>query len=387
MESFWFVVISVVVAAAIGGLTNHLAIKMLFHPRKTLYIGSWKVPFTPGLIPKRKEEIGRSLGQVVGEYLVTTAGLKRVLTEPVFKQRITDKLMLALTTWSQREGTMREWLYELCGEERVMEIKGSILHGLEEAAEQGVTWLWESKGMKERAIGSLVPGWTDAKREDLVSRATSYVILSLQEELQTANGDRIVRQLAAQMMDQAGGFLGALAGIFMDEQKVSAKIRQIAIERLGSPSIRAAIEEMIRKRLVAWEQMTLENVVDRLAEENGSAWIVDRIKSSIRESGWMDSLLDTEIATLSKPIDWVKQRIPSTISTMLKLLHDQLERIIQALDLPRMVEQQVSEFPVERLEHIVLSVSGKEFRAITWLGAFLGGMIGLFQSMVLQFYL
>lgn len=387
MESLWFVLISVIVAAAIGGVTNHLAIKMLFHPRKPLYIGSWKVPFTPGLIPKRKEEIGRSLGQVVGEYLVTTAGLKRVLTEPVFKQRITDKLMLALTAWSQREGTVREWLYELWGEEKVSEIKSSVLHGLEQAAEQGVNWLWESKSLKERPVGSFIPGWSDAKREDLVSKATSYVILSLQEELQTTNGDRIVRQLAAQMMDQAGGFLGALAGIFMDEQKVSAKIRQIAIERLHSPSIRAAIEEMIRKRLIVWENMTLENVIDKLADEEGSVWMIDKIKTALRESGWMDSLLDTEIATLSEGVEWVKQRIPSAISALLKLLHDQLERIIRALDLPRMVEQQVSEFPVERLEHIVLSVSGKEFRAITWLGAALGGMIGFLQSMILQFYL
>jgi uncharacterized membrane protein YheB (UPF0754 family) len=50
--------------------------------------------------------------------------------------------------------------------------------------------------------------------------------------------------------------------------------------------------------------------------------------------------------------------------------------------LPQLVEAQVAKFPIERLEEIILSVSGKEFRAITWLGVLLGGLIGLVQSLV-----
>lgn len=42
--------------AIIGGFTNHLAIKMLFRPHRPIYIGKFQVPFTPGLIPKRRDE-------------------------------------------------------------------------------------------------------------------------------------------------------------------------------------------------------------------------------------------------------------------------------------------------------------------------------------------
>lgn len=35
----------------IGYITNGIAIKMLFRPRKAVYLGHWKIPFTPGLIP------------------------------------------------------------------------------------------------------------------------------------------------------------------------------------------------------------------------------------------------------------------------------------------------------------------------------------------------
>ena len=42
------------IGALIGYLTNWLAVKMLFRPRKALYIGKFHVPFTPGVIPRRK---------------------------------------------------------------------------------------------------------------------------------------------------------------------------------------------------------------------------------------------------------------------------------------------------------------------------------------------
>ena len=51
-----------VIGAIIGGVTNHLAIKMLFKPHNPIYIKGKRLPFTPGLIPKRREELARQLG-------------------------------------------------------------------------------------------------------------------------------------------------------------------------------------------------------------------------------------------------------------------------------------------------------------------------------------
>ena len=82
-----YILVSVSVAAFVGGLTNHFAIKMLFHPRKELYLGKWRIPFTPGLIPKRKDEIAQSLGDVVANYLVTPQGMKQFLLHDSFKKK------------------------------------------------------------------------------------------------------------------------------------------------------------------------------------------------------------------------------------------------------------------------------------------------------------
>lgn len=41
------------IGALIGGVTNLLAIRMLFRPYDAKYFGKWRIPFTPCLIPKQ----------------------------------------------------------------------------------------------------------------------------------------------------------------------------------------------------------------------------------------------------------------------------------------------------------------------------------------------
>ena len=67
------------IGALIGYLTNWLAVKMLFRPRKALYIGKLHIPFTPGVIPRRKAALATALGKMVSEMLVRKEDLKESL--------------------------------------------------------------------------------------------------------------------------------------------------------------------------------------------------------------------------------------------------------------------------------------------------------------------
>jgi uncharacterized membrane protein YheB (UPF0754 family) len=61
-----------VVGGVIGLVTNGIAIKMLFRPLKALHIGKYKLPFTPGLIPKERERIARSARKVISGELISS---------------------------------------------------------------------------------------------------------------------------------------------------------------------------------------------------------------------------------------------------------------------------------------------------------------------------
>lgn len=71
----------VIVGALIGWITNVLAIKMLFRPIRAVRIPLLNITIQ-GLIPKRRNEISRSIGEVVEKELVSMEDiLEKLVTE------------------------------------------------------------------------------------------------------------------------------------------------------------------------------------------------------------------------------------------------------------------------------------------------------------------
>lgn len=62
------------------------------------------------------------------------------------------------------------------------------------------------------------------------------------------------------------------------------------------------------------------------------------------------------------------------------------EQILKNLRLAEIVQQEVSTFSTERLEDLVLSITKSELKMITYLGALLGGTIGLIQGLLLLLF-
>lgn len=73
------IIITLAMSAIIGLFTNYIAVKMLFRPYKAKYIGKLHIPFTPGIVPRRKDALAKALGRMVSESLVRTEDLKSAL--------------------------------------------------------------------------------------------------------------------------------------------------------------------------------------------------------------------------------------------------------------------------------------------------------------------
>ena len=76
------------IGAVIGYITNWLAIKMLFRPHRKITIFNIKVPFTPGLIPKERTRIAKSVGESIGRHLLT----KETIVKSLCSENMNDKL-------------------------------------------------------------------------------------------------------------------------------------------------------------------------------------------------------------------------------------------------------------------------------------------------------
>ena len=109
-----------VVGAVIGGITNSIAIKMLFRPLNPVKIGNYTLPFTPGVIPKEKARIANKIGQVVSEELLNEEVLKAwLLKEEVYTQ-IEEAIERYMQEHATNEETLHDVLCETVGKERSM---------------------------------------------------------------------------------------------------------------------------------------------------------------------------------------------------------------------------------------------------------------------------
>jgi uncharacterized membrane protein YheB (UPF0754 family) len=107
----------------------------------------------------------------------------------------------------------------------------------------------------------------------------------------------------------------------------------------------------------------------------------------LKRAGWLDQALGFRLNQLPAELrERLLAGIPDAVSLVARLLASRMEDIVQALGLPRLVDEQVRAFPVEKLEQIILHVTGKELKAITWLGCLLGGIIGFVQALFMLWF-
>lgn len=85
-------VLPVFLGALIGYVTNAIAIRMLFRPLTEYRIGPFRVPLTPGVIPRQRHMLARSIAQMVSRELLTEGAFRKRLEDPMFRRRVYDRL-------------------------------------------------------------------------------------------------------------------------------------------------------------------------------------------------------------------------------------------------------------------------------------------------------
>ena len=96
MEQFWQILAMLsgpLVGAVIGIFTNYIAVKMLFRPYTEKHIGKWRIPFTPGIIPRRQAALGAALGRMVDETLVRKEDLRNALLSDEVCNTVTNAIL------------------------------------------------------------------------------------------------------------------------------------------------------------------------------------------------------------------------------------------------------------------------------------------------------
>lgn len=377
----WILLVNIAVGSVIGGVTNELAIRMLFKPVKPWYIGRWKVPFTPGLIPRRRDDIAIQMGRLVEEHLLTTEGIKRALNQSGLESTLTGWMNTIARDWMTDERSLRQALLTVMPQ--LFQEDGTWSEGVRAPIEakwgtfvEQVLAQYEEKKLRELV--------TDNGRERLdaaLGSVSELLLKRFREYLHSPEGQQTLQNMVRGLLGGGGGMFGGLVGMFLGDDKILGKILPYLDELLQSRELSERVHYFLHKEADKLLDKNVGEVVAWIGRDQVDDW-ARKLFAKLEEQSLL--IVDEPLSRLTAPISEAvtTELVPRLAKWMVDTLQQNIERIFSRLAIRDIVTRQVEGFPIERIEEMVVGISGKEFRMITVLGFILGGIIGLVQGIL-----
>lgn len=116
-----------VLGAVIGYFTNYIAVKMLFRPYRPVRLGRWTLPFTPGVIPRRKGDLARAIGGAIENNLLRRDDILDVLASEDMRSAVANGIWSQVEARLESEATLADTAGQLLGEPRMEAVKQAAL--------------------------------------------------------------------------------------------------------------------------------------------------------------------------------------------------------------------------------------------------------------------
>ncbi|HDR6269873.1 DUF445 family protein [Bacillus thuringiensis] len=362
--------------AIIGGYTNHLAIKMLFRPHRPIYIGKFQVPFTPGLIPKRRDELAVQLGKMVVEHLLTPEGIGKKLTNEEFQKGLIHWAQVEVDKVITNEQSLRhmleKWNVAHVEEEATRKIEHVITEKIHAFLAEYYTYTWEQA----------LPHSVNEKVENAIPNVSAFILERGISFFESEEGKGRLSKMIDDFFASRGTLLN-LVGMFLGNVSVVDRVQPEVIKFLGQDGTKQLLTDVLQKE---WEKLKGRDVkeLEAFVEKE---MIVSSVLSAVKVEETVSKFLNQSVQQACEPVreTIIEKVVPSAVTKGLKWGTENVESILNNLHLAEIVQQEVSTFSTERLEDLVLSITKNELKMITYLGALLGGMIGLVQGLLLLF--
>ncbi|MFX0558727.1 DUF445 domain-containing protein [Tepidibacillus infernus] len=365
----FFIMISIGIGALIGAFTNALAIKMLFRPFKSWKIGSWQVPFTPGLIPKRRSEIAEQLGHMVENYLFTAEGLKQFIEKSGIRNQLLEKLQLNIQGLVQQNQTVKEMMNPFLSEEWEAKIKGMI-------QQKALDYLSRDE-VRAKSLADFLSEPALIKIEDRLGQLSQMFIQEIKDFLHSFKGkvwlDSIVKQLF-----EGKRMIGFLAGMLLEGEQIQQKLLSYFDQILEKPDTQQVFQTFLVNE---WNQMKEKPIGDWLDD-------FDPILHTQLEEILDKGLEKAQNLPFQQVIDLLNKHnfLERAYHWFFELFQEKMDKIFSYLSIAEVVKTEVNAFSLEEFEKMILEITNRELKMITYLGGVLGGFIGLFQGVLFLFF-
>jgi uncharacterized membrane protein YheB (UPF0754 family) len=377
MNMWLTLTIMIVVGAFIGGLTNLIAIKMLFRPFNTLYIGKFKVPFTPGLIPKRRHQLAVQLGETVTKHLLTAEGVQTKINDSGFRSEMTEMVQGEVKRFLKSDITIQELLKKDFG---VEDVQSRIQTTTETWLANRMNKMLEESNSKE--MKDVLPEKFVAAGEEKLPEVVDWLLNRGVLYLESTEGRKALASgIDAFLMDK--GMLVNMVSMFFGNVSIAEKVQPELMKFLKHENTRETLLKLLQQEYRGFMEKRMGEAVALLNMPDMTAGLAKEIAQRLP----IEEYLNTPVSTLAETFEtWlIDELTPKAVAAGLDLFAARLDVLLEKMHLAKIVEEQVETFSLERLEEIIISIAKSELKMITWLGALLGGIIGLFQGILVLF--
>lgn len=313
-------VVTPLLGGIIGYITNDIAIRMLFRPHKAKYIMGVHVPFTPGIIPKEKGRIAEAIGGVISENLMNKEVLERYLLSEEMVGKVCSASEEFIEIQKHNGETVKEFLRHYLSEEEITTI---------------------SQNVNE----SLTKQTFDKLSDSSVGENVAHIVIDHVAEKLSIDG---AQELLAGLGGAMRGLGGMAAGLF-------------------GGNIVATFLGMLREPA----EHFLANNINTMLNNNGKEIVSNMI------GGEVENFLDKPVCKLLEGHDeQLKQAVNTVESIYRSVINDHLPKILESIDISKIVRERINEMDVNETEKLIFQVMDKELKAIVWLGALLGLVMG-----------
>lgn len=322
--------ISYIIAPLLGGIigyiTNDIAIRMLFRPHTAKYVFGIHIPFTPGIIPKEKGRIAEAIGGVISENLMNKEVLEKYLLSEDMIGKIRSAVEEFIATQQINNETVSQFLGHYLSKEEIDTISQNI--------NQSITKQTYKK-LADSSVG-----------EKVAHIAIDHVAQKL-----TIDG-------AQELLSGIGGALGGLGGMAAG---------------LFGGNIVAKFLGMLREPA---EHFLAKNI-NTMLRDNGEEIVSNMI------GGEVDNFLNKPVSNLlDGHEDQLVQAVNTIESIYRSIITEHLPKILQSIDISKIVRERINEMDVNETEKLIFQVMDKELKAIVWLGALLGLVMGSINILI-----
>lgn len=394
-------VIPPIAGAIIGYFTNDIAIRMLFRPYRPVYVGKFRLPFTPGLIPLNQSRLAVKVSTIVMERLLTPDALQDLAHRLLKRERLEAAIQWLLASALERlenpeaqgrtNQLLAKLLQELFGESLPRIIK--VLARREDFLEEQLDAVFNRVVMRLE----INPSQADKLSEFLVLNTLPPDVL--RKGLITFLTDSSIEALDQGLREKTTGAYWLVANLvgaktplvrlraFLIDSPENANDR--LAELLNSVGIKKRLSELLQsltvKTLPAQTVTQLRENLNMSIRDYVRAEGPDLVKGLGESIDWegVSTLVLKRLAnsdSLSDSMGQISTELAQIVERYLEKDMEQLVvRVIPILNLDQMIVERVQSTSPQDLESAIQAIVRKELQAIVNLGGILGFLVGLIQ--------